>query len=127
MVAGSVQKIEQSGNQGGFALKTVMQKNYSTWLKLAYDSVQNQISRFVILTVIPCIEAAYGPADSFQAKFLDRIGYCRIHDAERGTEEADIPTGQSVQDRLALSNIIDHEPLGIERKGIGMAESMNSD
>lgn len=127
MVAGSVQKIEQSGNQGGFAWKTVMEKDYGTWLKLAYDSVQNQISRFVILTVIPCIETAYGPADSFQAKFLDRIGYCRIHDAERGTEEADIPTGQSVQDRLAISNIIDHEPFGIERKGIGMAKSMNSD
>ena len=127
MVAGSVQKIEQSGNQGGFAWKTVMEKDYGTWLKLAYDSVQNQISRFVVQMIIPCIETAYGPTYSFQAKFLDRIDYCRIHDAERWTEEADIPTGQSVQDRLALSNIIDHEPFGIERKGIGMAESMNSD
>lgn len=127
MVAGSVQKIEQSGNQCGFALKTVMKKDYGTWLKLAYDSVQNQISRFVILMIIPCIEAAYGPADSFQAKFLDRIGYCRIHDAERGTEEADITAGQSVQDRLAFIYIIDHKPFGIEWKGIGMAESMNSD
>lgn len=127
MVAGSVQKIEQSGNQGGFVWKTVMEKDYGTWLKLAYNSVQNQISRFVVLMIIPCIETAYGPADSFQAKFLDHICYCRIHDAERWTEEADIPAGQSVQDRLALSNIIDHEPLGIERKGIGMAESMYSD
>lgn len=108
MVAGSVQKIEQSGNQGGFARKTVMEKDYGTRLELAYNSVQNQISRFVILTVTPCIETAYGPAYSFQAKFLDRIGYCRIHDAERGTEEADIPAGQSVQDRLACIYIIDH-------------------
>ena len=50
MVASSVQKIEQSGNQYGFALKTVMEKDYGTWLKLAYNSVQNQISRFVILS-----------------------------------------------------------------------------
>ena len=42
MVAGSVQKIEQSGNQGGFARKTVMEKDYGTRLELAHDPVQNK-------------------------------------------------------------------------------------